>query len=216
MVLKTILTASVLLVATAAIAGVAAETASKVTVCHVPGQDPEKAHTIRISRSAWPSHERQGHHKGACTAADRDPDNIPVPPVPPPTRLGLHHTGDGDIYGDASFRVDVSNVGSYKAVDVTLQGTLDGDGEWKVRAPSGVKCTISETARLECDLGSVASGKEVAIRLSFDGRLSACDQAGIDLFLSAANDGTAGDDRADDVVSVGACSPLDSPPVALS
>ena len=38
----------------------------KVTVCHVPPDNPANAHEISISENAWPAHQSHGDKLGAC------------------------------------------------------------------------------------------------------------------------------------------------------
>ena len=40
----------------------------KVTLCHVPGGDHSKAHTITVGESAWSAHQGHGDYRGACKA----------------------------------------------------------------------------------------------------------------------------------------------------
>lgn len=40
--------------------------ATKVDVCHIPPDDPDNFHTIRISEKALPSHLKHGDLEGAC------------------------------------------------------------------------------------------------------------------------------------------------------
>ena len=45
----------------------------KVTLCHLPGGDRSKAHTITVGESAWSAHQGHGDYRGACKA------HAPVP-----------------------------------------------------------------------------------------------------------------------------------------
>ena len=48
---------------------------NKITVCHVPPGNPNNAHTISISSSAWKAHEKHGDYRGKCRDSDdRDDD----------------------------------------------------------------------------------------------------------------------------------------------
>ncbi|ATB45155.1 hypothetical protein [Corallococcus macrosporus] len=38
----------------------------KVTICHIPPGNPANAHSITVSVSAWPAHERHGDTLGPC------------------------------------------------------------------------------------------------------------------------------------------------------
>lgn len=42
-------------------------TGTKMTICHHPGGDPNKKHTIEISSNAWPAHQKHGDTEGACS-----------------------------------------------------------------------------------------------------------------------------------------------------
>lgn len=45
----------------------------KVTLCHVPGGDQAKRHTITVGDSALSAHLEHGDHKGACNANNPGP-----------------------------------------------------------------------------------------------------------------------------------------------
>jgi len=47
----------------------------KVTLCHVPGGDRSKAHTITVGESAWSAHQGHGDYRGACRANAPGPGN---------------------------------------------------------------------------------------------------------------------------------------------
>ena len=47
----------------------------KVTLCHVPGGDQAKRHTITVGESALSAHMGHGDHKGACNANTPGPGN---------------------------------------------------------------------------------------------------------------------------------------------
>lgn len=63
----------------------------KVTICHVPGGNQSKRHTITVGESAWQAHEAHGDHRGACGTGggtghdsrfdnlDRDHNNVLSP-----------------------------------------------------------------------------------------------------------------------------------------
>ena len=38
----------------------------KIDVCHIPPGNPDNAHTINISDSAWPAHQMHGDYLGEC------------------------------------------------------------------------------------------------------------------------------------------------------
>lgn len=206
-----------LVVALSAAAGVAADSnGEKMTICHMPHGDPSGARTLQVSRSSWSGHQRHGDHEGSCTDADRKarPPAPAPPPPPPPTRLALAlDESDGELDGDASFRVLVLNRGSAQGDHVRVEGTLTGNGRWTLRedVPG---CSLAGD-RLSCDLGSMPAESGVRLRLAFDGHPEVCRQVGLDLRLTATNDASTGDDRVKDSVHVGACSPLDPPSAAL-
>ena len=206
-----------LVVALGAAAGVAADSGEKMTLCHMPHGDPAGARTLQVSRSAWSGHQQHGDHQGPCTDADRRA-HPPASPPPEPvrtTRLTLaHEEGDGDLDGDASFKVAVLNRGQAPATGVALAGSLEGDGRWSLRSPVP-GCAIDK-GRLSCDLGSLPPESSVTLRLEYDGHLDVCREVGFDLRLTAANDASAGDDRAEASVRVGACAPFDAPAAAVT
>lgn len=49
-------------------------TPGKVTICHIPPGNPANAHTISVSTSAWPAHERHGDTLGPCDGGGEEPD----------------------------------------------------------------------------------------------------------------------------------------------
>ena len=49
-------------------------TPGKVTICHIPPGNPANAHTISVSTSAWPAHERHGDTLGPCEGGGEEPD----------------------------------------------------------------------------------------------------------------------------------------------
>lgn len=195
------------------VAGVAAVSATgendKLTICHKPGEASGNK-TMEISRSAWSGHKGHGDYEGACgsKAPGRPSGTPPPPPPPPPTSVGVAQQGEGDLDGDASFRITVANEGDATAYGLRLAGTLRGDGRWSVRPASDVQCSITQD-RLDCKLADLKGGAETSVRLEFDGHLAVCDAASIDLLLTATNDLSRGDDGAKGSVWLGACSPLD-------
>jgi hypothetical protein len=208
-----LLVGGLLTVALGAAAGVAADSGDKMTICHMPHGDPAGARTLQVSRSAWSGHQGHGDHQGACTEADRKAHPPTAPTAPHATRLGLaHDDGEGDLDGDASFRVVVLNHGATPASGAHLAGALQGDGRWSLRSEVP-GCSFAE-GRLACDLGSIPAESKVTLLLEYDGHLDVCRQVGFDLRLTASNDASSGDDRARESVLVGACSPLEPPAAA--
>jgi len=200
-----------MVVALSAAAAVTADPGGKMTICHMPEGEASGARTLQVSRSAWSAHERHGDHEGACTEADRKarPPASP-PPTPPPakTPLGLSRVdGDGELDGDATFKVAILNHGSDAGLAVGVTGTLTGDGDWRVHSEV-VGCRL-DGRQLTCDLGDLPAGASIALRFEHDGPFDVCREVGIDLTLTASNDASGGDDRAKESVRVGACSPLD-------
>src|SRR5687768_11087966 len=117
-----------LVVGLSAAAGVAADPSDKMTICHLPHGDGAGPRTLQISRSAWSGHRGHGDHEGACTEADRRADPPAGPEASASTRLALaHDEPEGELDGDASFKVVLSNHGPHMADDVRLAGTLGGD-----------------------------------------------------------------------------------------
>jgi type IV pilus assembly protein PilY1 len=51
---------------------VANDDGQKMTICHLPDGHPENAHTIEISKSAWPAHMLAGDTVGACLKDHQD------------------------------------------------------------------------------------------------------------------------------------------------
>lgn len=202
---------SLLVVALSAAAGVAADSGDKMTICHMPPGNDQGARTMQVPRSAWSGHRGHGDHEGACTEADRKahpPSPPPAPARPQATRLGLEQrAADGELDGDASFKVVLVNHGPAAATDVRLDGVLRGDGRWTLRADVA-GCTLAKE-RISCEVGTLAAESSAAVRLDYEGHLDVCREVGIDLAATAANDSTAGDDRAKATALVGACSPLD-------
>ena len=47
----------------------------KVTICHLPGGDRAKQHTITVGESAWAAHQGHGDYRGACRANEPGPGN---------------------------------------------------------------------------------------------------------------------------------------------
>ena len=47
----------------------------KVTICHLPGGDRSKQHTISVGESAWSAHKGHGDYRGACNANAPTPGN---------------------------------------------------------------------------------------------------------------------------------------------
>ena len=190
---------------------VAASDPEKMTICHKPGS--EAGRTMEFPRSAWSGHQQHGDHEGACTSrearAPPPPPSDPERPLPR-TQLSISERGDGDLDGDATFDLAVANEGSADAKGLKVAGTLKGDGVWSVRPTEGARCAIDH-GRLDCLLVDLRPGTQLKLRLSFDGHLEVCDTASIDLALTAANDASAGDDRARESVRAGVCSPLDPP-----
>ena len=39
---------------------------NKITICHLPGGDESKAHTISIGMPAWKAHQKHGDYEGEC------------------------------------------------------------------------------------------------------------------------------------------------------
>ncbi|HJQ92665.1 MAG TPA: hypothetical protein VJ874_00095 [Candidatus Thermoplasmatota archaeon] len=203
-----ILATGLLVVALSAAAGVAADSGDKMTICHMPPGDPSGARTLQVPRSAWSGHQGHGDHQGACTDGDRKahpPTSSPAPAKATHVAL-VHDEGDGELDGDASFKVVAFNHGLAPATGVRLAGDLGGDGRWSLR--SDVPGCSFAKGRLACELGSLPAESSVTLRLDYDGHLDVCREVGIDLQLTAANDATAGDDRAKESVRVGACAPI--------
>lgn len=202
--------AALLLAGTVAAASAAASAKpgqARMTICHHPGHDGTK--TMEIPESAWKGHREHGDHEGACTAADRA-GAAPERPQVPRTPLSLSAKGDGDVDGDATFRVVVRNPGKERPVDVAVEGTLTGEGRWTVEGDSG-RCAVNASQRLRCAFGDLPAGQGLGFRIRFDGPVSVCEEATVTLALSAANDASAGDDRVRETVQVGACSPFERP-----
>lgn len=207
---------AVLLVAVTVAASAAASASaskpgqSRKTICHDPPGNTDGARTMDIPESAWKAHRDHGDHEGACTQADRDRSRAPPPADPsiPRTALSLAAHGDGDVDGDAVFKVVVRNDGHDLAKGVSVEGTLTGKGRWTVEG-QGDLCSVDAQQRLRCAFGDLPAQSERSFRLRFDGPVSVCGEAKVVLALSAANDGSAGDDRVRESVDVGACAVTD-------
>ncbi len=186
--------------------GVATAQPDRMTICHkADGQ----ARTIEVARSAWKAHQGHGDTEGACKAASSTarPPSPPPPPPPPATDLALSMKADGDLDGDAVFRLDVGH-GSERALGVVVSGKLAGEGRWRFDAP-GADCRLGK-GTFECHLPDLASDEGYRLTLLLDGPLvNVCREAAVDAALRASNDSTSGDDSAKESVWVGACSPLD-------
>lgn len=191
------------LVLSAAVGMAAAQPADRMTICHKADGQPR---TIEVARSAWKAHQGHGDTEGACGAAGKAPAPRPAPP-PPPTQLGLAMRGDGDLDGEAVFRLDIEH-GANDAVALVVSGQLKGEGRWDVQAP-GATCQV-ERAAFECRLATLADGDDYRLEVRLDGPpVTVCREASVTATLRAANDATSGDDRAAERVLLGACSPLD-------
>jgi hypothetical protein len=44
----------------------------KIKICHIPPGNPDKAHTITISKAAWNAHKAHGDYKGKCENDNHD------------------------------------------------------------------------------------------------------------------------------------------------
>ena len=47
----------------------------KITICHVPGGDQAKRHTLSVGAPAWEAHRGHGDTRGACGASNPGPGN---------------------------------------------------------------------------------------------------------------------------------------------
>ena len=201
-----------LVVASGGVAVAAAQdSGDKMTICHIPPGNPGGARTMEVSRSSWSAHEGHGDHKGACTAADTQrPASQPAQPrrEAPKTPLALSMDGDGEIDGDASFKVVVANQGSAPGVGVQLVATLRGEGDWRVRSADGIGCSV-DGRTVTCGSTDVPADGQASFRIDFEGQPSVCREVSVEVRMTAANDSSVGDDRSASSVWVGACSPLD-------
>jgi hypothetical protein len=62
----------------------------KVTICHIPGGDMSKAHTITISKFALPAHLAHGDTIGPCGSTEPEPDPEPEEDEAPPVITNVY------------------------------------------------------------------------------------------------------------------------------
>jgi hypothetical protein len=190
----------------------------RMTICHIPPGNPGAARTEEIPRSAWSAHQGHGDHQGACTDADRRaapaPSQAPAQPLPQ-TKLALSAESDGDIDGDATFKVLVANKGNAAGVGVQVVVTLRGDGAWRMHPTLDVSCAVAGDT-VTCDYADIPVDAKVPVRVSFDGDLSVCREVSLEARMTADNDASPGDDRSRTSAWVGACAPLDPPGMAIA
>ncbi len=51
---------------------IVSEPGDRIEICHIPQENPENAHTVRIPDSAWPAHQAHGDTMGPCSDDDDD------------------------------------------------------------------------------------------------------------------------------------------------
>jgi len=68
----------------------------KFKICHIPQGNPENAHTITISKSAWDAHKEHGDHKGECNDDQDDGEDCECKK---PTIFTVKYNGPGTPSG---------------------------------------------------------------------------------------------------------------------
>jgi hypothetical protein len=99
----------------------------KITICHIPPGNPENAHTIEISESAWPAHrDNHGDYMGECRDTTPGPGDTTA-------ECACDYDNDGKpdrVYGATYTSVDGAyavhyTAGSDSAIVMSQEGNID-------------------------------------------------------------------------------------------
>ena len=80
----------------------------KIKICHIPPGNPNNAHTITISKSAWDAHKTHGDYKGKCNNDDDDREDCKCRK---PSTLTVRYTGPPGAV-DIEIYKKIEDVGS--------------------------------------------------------------------------------------------------------
>lgn len=72
----------------------------KIKICHIPPGNPDKAHTITISKAAWEAHKVHGDYKGKCNNDNHD--NGEDCKCKKPSIFTVKYNGPGTLSGTGS------------------------------------------------------------------------------------------------------------------
>ncbi len=93
----------------------------KIKICHIPPGNPNNAHTITISKSAWDAHKAHGDYKGKC---NNDNDNREDCKCRKPSTLTVKYTGPPGAV-DIEIYKKIEDVGSPQKKLLTVTGITD-------------------------------------------------------------------------------------------
>ena len=92
----------------------------KIKICHIPQGNPNNAHTITISKSAWDAHKEHGDYKGKCNNDNDDREDCKCRK---PSTLTVKYNGPGPV--DIEIYKKSEDVGSPQKKLLTVTGITD-------------------------------------------------------------------------------------------